>query len=143
MFNYNAPCGSRQAPVTPSHAVQVRACPILLAASSRSSLSCLPGMPCQNHMHASVDGAGLIDMPALAGVWRVCARALWDHANAEEGPKFNIEVLKAQGVKLVFYDDDSDMLLLQQLSQIPKEFAPYYVGARACLSALAHDPCSC
>lgn len=69
VFNYNAPCGPRQAPVTPTHAVQ--------------------------------------------------------------------------GVKLVFYDDDSDMLLLQQLSQIPKEFAPYYVGAQACRSALADVPCSC
>jgi len=34
-------------------------------------------------------------------------------------------------VRLVFFDDDSDLLLLQQLSDIPRAFRPYFMGAPA------------
>ena len=36
----------------------------------------------------------------------------------------------AQGVRLVFYNDDSDILLLQQLSEIPRDFKPFFMGGR-------------
>ncbi|KAK9821437.1 hypothetical protein WJX81_006157 [Elliptochloris bilobata] len=36
-----------------------------------------------------------------------------------------------QGVRLVFYDDESDILLLQQMSEIPREYKPYFMGFNA------------
>ena len=36
--------------------------------------------------------------------------------------------VRAQGVRLVFYNDESDILLLQQLSEIPRDFKPFCMG---------------
>ena len=36
--------------------------------------------------------------------------------------------VRAQGVRLVFYNDESDILLLQQMSEIPRDFKPFFMG---------------
>ena len=41
--------------------------------------------------------------------------------------------MPAQGVRLVFYNDESDILLLQQMSEIPRDFKPFFMGESSAL----------
>lgn len=45
--------------------------------------------------------------------------------------------VRAQGVRLVFYNDESDILLLQQMSEIPRDFKPFFMGESSALKRKA------
>ena len=42
--------------------------------------------------------------------------------------KASADRVRAQGVRLAFYEEESDILLLQQLSEIPRDFKPFFMG---------------
>ena len=111
VFNYNARCGD-SSPATPVHAVQVR--PPCATRTPYSNLRMV-------HMRVYIFQMGARTVPLTC---QLPCGVRCD--SADRAP--------AQGVRLVFYNDESDILLLQQMSEIPRDFKPYFMGESVALA---------